>query len=234
MAIQKIFEIIREQMKGKQAPVDLYGCSKIGEINMKSKVTKNFNIFIALLLSSQTKDLVTYTAVKNINNRIDPTPENILGMNSDVLHDCISKVGFHNKKFEFLVECSKIMLHDKTILESTNQIEDLDNYKILYKKLLNLPGIGPKMATLYISNAYKVNIGVGVDTHVHRIYNRILNKTESPGKVKYALENDFCREEWNKINKVLVGFGQTICLPVKPQCDNCRANKFCAYYLNKW
>lgn len=144
---------------------------------------------------------------------INITPENVLAAKKEQVHKCISKVGYHNKKLNYLLEISQ---------RTRNKIPDtLD-------EILKLPGIGKKMAYLYMYYALDINIGVSVDTHVHRIANRImLAKTKNPESTRLALENIFDIEEYPNINKTLVGFGQSICLPINPKCSDCIIYKLC-------
>ena len=96
------------------------------------------------------------------------------------------------------------------------------------ESILKLPGVGKKMAYLYLANACNKNEGIGVDTHVHRISNRIgLVSTKTPEETRKELESKIPQKEWQSINKVLVGFGQTICLPLRPKCKECDASKIC-------
>lgn len=99
------------------------------------------------------------------------------------------------------------------------------------EELCALPGVGPKMAHLALQCAWKINSGIGVDTHVHRISQRLgwvkydLKKT--PEQTRMELEEWLPREYWAPINPLLVGFGQTLCLPIGPKCDDCPARHLC-------
>ena len=88
--------------------------------------------------------------------------------------------------------------------------------------LVSLPGVGPKMAYLCMSAAWGRDEGIGVDVHVHRITNLWgWHKTSSPEQTRAELEAWLPREKWHDINHLLVGFGQTICLPVGRKCGEC-------------
>ena len=89
-------------------------------------------------------------------------------------------------------------------------------------ELIALPGVGPKMAYLCMSAAWGRDEGIGVDVHVHRITNLWgWHKTKTPEETRLALQAWLPREKWHKINHLLVGFGQTICLPVGRKCGEC-------------
>jgi endonuclease-3 len=89
--------------------------------------------------------------------------------------------------------------------------------------LVSLPGVGPKMAYLTLSAAWGRDEGIGVDVHVHRITNLWgWHKTQQPEQTRAALESWLPKDKWHDINNLLVGFGQTICLPVGRKCGDCK------------
>lgn len=101
--------------------------------------------------------------------------------------------------------------------------------------LCKLSGVGPKMAHLCMNIAWKKQSGIGVDTHVHRISNR-LGWAGTPGKpaktpedTRKALEDWLPEEKWTEINWLLVGFGQQRCLPVSPLCGDCLNRDLCPF-----
>jgi len=88
--------------------------------------------------------------------------------------------------------------------------------------LTALPGVGPKMAHLCLSAAWDRTEGIGVDVHVHRITNLWgWVNTTTPEGTREALESWLPRDKWREINFMLVGFGQTICLPRGRKCGEC-------------
>lgn len=75
------------------------------------------------------------------------------------------------------------------------------------------------MGILYLKVAEGISMGIGVDTHVHRISNRLgWVKTKSPIETELELQNIFPSKEWEGINIALVGFGQILCEARKPKC----------------
>lgn len=96
--------------------------------------------------------------------------------------------------------------------------------------LLKLPGVGPKMAHICMKAAWDETTGIGVDTHVHRISNRlkwVQKTTKDPEATRKELEKWVPFELWNEVNLMMVGFGQTICTPTGPKCDICLNNDIC-------
>jgi endonuclease-3 len=127
----------------------------------------------------------------------------------------INKVGFHNLKTKYIKQTAEI-LRDKFDSEIPDTIEGL----------VSLPGVGPKMAYLTMSAAWGKDEGIGVDVHVHRITNLWgWHKTQNPEQTRAALESWLPRDKWHDINNLLVGFGQTICLPVGRKCGDCKLSE---------
>lgn len=88
--------------------------------------------------------------------------------------------------------------------------------------LTSLPGVGPKMGYLCLSAAWDRTEGIGVDVHVHRITNLWgWHKTTQPEATRAALQSWLPRDRWREINWLLVGLGQTVCLPVGRRCGDC-------------
>ncbi len=204
---------IEKQRKRIIAPVDTMGCAIVPEKN--DLEIRRFQILISLMLSSQTKDHVTNSAINRLNDALGGlTAKNVCSASMEVLKKCIEKVGFHNRKVVNLVKIADhVCIHGMP--------DTLEH-------VLSLPGIGPKMAYLYLSHGCGKNLGIGVDTHVHRISNRIgfLQTVNAEGS-RVALEKKFDPSEWMDVNRVLVGFGQTICQPINPKCGECDARFLC-------
>lgn len=92
--------------------------------------------------------------------------------------------------------------------------------------LCAIPGVGQKMAFLQMQSM-GCNVGIGVDTHVHRISNRLKwCKTNTPEQTRLALQSWLPREHHGTVNKLMVGFGQVICVPVGPRCECVCADKY--------
>jgi endonuclease-3 len=137
--------------------------------------------------------------------------ESVLALSPPTLNSFINKVGFHNLKTKYIKQTAEL-LRDKWNSEIPDSVEGL----------VSLPGVGPKMAYLTMSAAWGRDEGIGVDVHVHRITNLWgWHKTQQPEQTRAALESWLPREKWHDINNLLVGFGQTICLPVGRKCGEC-------------
>ena len=166
------------------------------------------------MLSSQTKDTTNAIAMRRLQTELPPpglTLETILDVDPMRLNELIYVVGFHNNKTRY-IKATALILRDNFAGDIPDTIEGL----------MSLPGVGPKMAYLCLSAAWGRTEGIGVDVHVHRITNLWgWHKTKTPEETRLALQAWLPRDKWHEINHLLVGFGQTICLPVGRDCNVC-------------
>ncbi|MCJ1426201.1 DNA N-glycosylase and apurinic/apyrimidinic (AP) lyase [Sticta canariensis] len=227
---EEIYDSVKEMRKRLLAPVDTMGCETLAEEHVSPRVSlvpywlpsapsnrsqhKRFQTLIALMLSSQTKDTTNAIAMRRLQTEL-PVPgltlENILDVDPVRLNEMIYVVGFHNNKTRY-IKATAVILRDSFASDIPDTIEGL----------ISLPGVGPKMAYLCLSAAWGRTEGIGVDVHVHRITNLWgWHKTKQPEETRAALEAWLPREKWHEINHLLVGFGQTICLPVGRRCEEC-------------
>ncbi|KAL8869822.1 MAG: hypothetical protein Q9174_003979 [Haloplaca sp. 1 TL-2023] len=210
---EEIYCAVEEMRKRVLAPVDTMGCESLAE-DTRSPRDKRFQTLIALMLSSQTKDTTTALTIRRLQTELPPpgfTLEGIADVEPTRLNELIYAVGFHNNKTRYIKSTVQI-LAEKFYSEIPDTIEGL----------ISLPGVGPKMAYLCMSAAWGRDEGIGVDVHVHRITNLWgWHKTTQPEQTRASLEAWLPKEKWHEINHLLVGFGQTICLPVGRKCENC-------------
>ncbi|XP_063362285.1 endonuclease III-like protein 1 isoform X1 [Cydia amplana] len=208
---------LRNMRANKDAPVDTMGCHMSSDPTAPPEVIR-YQHLISLMLSSQTKDQVTFAAMERLRER-GLTIDNVLSMSDDELGKLIYPVGFWKTKVKYIKKTTQ------TLKEQYNgDIPDS------VEKLCKLTGVGPKMAHICMSVAWNKVTGIGVDTHVHRISNRIgwvKKPTATPEDTRKALEAWLPFELWGEVNHLLVGFGQTICLPIGPNCEECLNNDIC-------
>jgi endonuclease-3 len=218
----EVYAVVKEMRvsgAAQHAAVDTMGCERLAEETVSPKV-KRFHTLIALMLSSQTKDTTNAIAMSRLQKELpaykDGAPvglnlENILAVDPKLLNELIWVVGFHNNKTKYIKATAEI-LRDQWGGDIPDSIEGL----------MSLPGVGPKMAYLCMSTAWGRTEGIGVDVHVHRITNLWgWHKTKGPEETRLALQAWLPKELWHEINWLLVGFGQTVCLPVGRKCGDC-------------
>ncbi|XP_007937720.1 endonuclease III-like protein 1 [Orycteropus afer afer] len=208
---------IRVMRSGKDAPVDQLGVEHCYDASAPPKV-RRYQVLLSLMLSSQTKDQVTAGAMQRLRAR-GLTVDSILQTDDSTLGALIHPVGFWRTKVKFIKQTSAIL-----------QQHYGGDIPTSVPELVALPGVGPKMAHLAMAVAWGTVSGIAVDTHVHRIANRLgwtKWQTKAPEQTRAALEEWLPRELWGEINTLLVGFGQQTCLPVHPRCQTCLNRTLC-------
>ncbi|KAH6837391.1 DNA glycosylase superfamily protein [Perilla frutescens var. hirtella] len=219
---EKVIEGIRKMRSSEDAPVDSMGCEKAG-VSLPPKEGR-FAVLISSLLSSQTKDHVNHGAIQRLLQNDLLTAETIDKADEGVIKELIYPVGFYSRKASNMKKVAKICL-EKYGGDIPSTLEEL----------LQLPGIGPKMAHLVMNVGWNNVQGICVDTHVHRICNRLgwvsrlgtKQKTSTPEQTRESLQLWLPKEEWVPINPLLVGFGQTVCTPLRPRCGMCTVSGLC-------
>ncbi|KAI4233906.1 MAG: hypothetical protein L6R40_006938 [Gallowayella cf. fulva] len=211
---EEIYSLVQEMRTKILAPVDTMGCESLAE-DTRSPRDQRFQTLIALMLSSQTKDTTTALAMKRLQTELPSPPgftlEGILAVPPETLNELIYAVGFHNNKTRY-IKATALLLQSHFHSDIPDSIEGL----------MSLPGVGPKMAYLCMSAAWGRDEGIGVDVHVHRITNLWgWHQTNQPEETRKCLEAWLPRAKWHEINHLLVGFGQTVCLPVGRRCGEC-------------
>ncbi|KAG2260277.1 hypothetical protein Bca52824_079571 [Brassica carinata] len=219
---EKMMEGIRKMTSSEEASADPLNCDRTGSFLPPKE--RRFYVLIGTLLSSQTKDHVTGAAVERLRLNGLLTPEAIDQADESTIRELIYPVGFYTRKATNVKKVAKICLtkYDGDIPRSLEE-------------LLSLPGVGPKIAHLVLHIAWNDVQGICVDTHVHRICNRLgwvtkpgtKQKTSSPEETRVALQQWLPKEEWVAINFLLVGFGQKICTPLRPRCGVCSISELC-------
>ena len=219
---EKDFEKIIKMREETPALVDTQGLSSCIDIcNSKDKKLMKFQGLVSLMLSPQTKDNITYETTKKL-IEYGLNIDNILKISEKELVELIFKVSFHNVKAKNIKKLAEKLREEY----NDDAPETLD-------EIVKFPGIGRKIGLLYLKECCQKTKGVAVDTHIHKIANRLkwVNNTKDPDKTSIELEKIVDEKYWDEINGILVGFGQEICKSVKPLCDSsCTLTDNCPYY----
>ena len=179
-----------------------------------------FHVLISTVLSQRTRDQNTFNASKALFARYD-SPGEIASADLDDLIELVRPAGFPQVKAKAIKEICRRLHQDFDDAVPP----DID-------KLLTFPMVGRKTANCVLSYGFGIP-AICVDTHVHRISNRIgLVATESPDETEMALREIAPKELWCDINAVMIRFGQRICLPRGPKCDRCSVSTECDFFAS--
>jgi len=174
-----------------------------------------YRILIGCVISLRTKDNVSYAATDRLFGKAND-PARMVRLRAATIEKLIYPAGFYRRKAEQIRAISRILLdrHDGKVPD------DID-------ALLGLPGVGRKTANLVVTLGFG-KPGICVDTHVHRIANRLgWLRTDHPDRTEEELRTFLPARHWIPINETLVRHGQEICKPISPFCTQCPVVKDC-------
>jgi endonuclease-3 len=175
-----------------------------------------FHVLISTMLSAQTRDPVTLAASTRLFKRA-PTPRAMRKLSTDEIERLIYPVSFYRNKAVHVKDTC-----DQLITRFGGRVPDT------MEELLTLPGVGRKTANLVRIVAHEKPDSICVDTHVHRIANRLgWVKTRTPEQTERALYEVMPRRWWSITNLYLVTWGQHVCKPVYPLCGSCVISDLC-------
>lgn len=175
-----------------------------------------FQVLIATLLSARTQDATTLAASTKL-FKAARTPRTMVTLTVTQIERLIYPVSFYRHKAKHVKATCQILLERFGGRVPTTMEE-----------LLTLPGVGRKTANLVLILAFKSAQNICVDTHVHRISNRLgWVKTRTPDETEQALYAATEARWWSSINLYLVTWGQNVCRPVYPRCGDCLLASMC-------
>ena len=175
-----------------------------------------FQILIATILSARTQDATTHAASARL-FRVARTPRTMGRLPVGEIERLIYPVSFYRYKAGYLKACCE-MLMSRFGGRVPSTLEEL----------VTLPGVGRKTANLVLILGFKSRRNICVDTHVHRISNRLgWVKTTSPDETEQALYRATEARWWPYLNLYLVTWGQNVCRPVYPRCGDCVIREEC-------
>jgi len=180
------------------------------------KYGKNpFLLLVSCLLSLRTRDYVSLAASIRLFEHAQ-TPQELLALNAHTIEQLIYPTGFYRQKTKQLHAICTVLLKRFKGKVPHNE-----------KDLLTLPGVGPKTTNLVLSLAFDIP-AICVDTHVHRISNRLgLVATDTPEETEIALKTLLPQRYWSEFNSLMVMYGQNICVPISPLCSQCPLLSLC-------
>jgi endonuclease-3 len=135
----------------------------------------------------------------------------------EALEPDIRSTGFYHNKAKSIIACSRalVTLHAGTVPSTL-------------EALVALPGVGRKTANVVLGQAFGISSGVVVDTHVHRISQRLgLTAEDHPEKIERDLMDVFPRKDWIDVGSILILHGRRTCIARSPRCDSCPVQAVC-------
>ena len=196
--------------------LDLYPTDKI-ELNYNN----SYQLLIAVIMSAQTTD----KQVNKVNEKFFKTlkePKDAIKLWIEWIKKHIQTIWLYNTKAKNIYNTSKLLI-EKYNWDIPNSLEEL----------LKLPWVWIKTAKVILSTLYNKPV-MPVDTHVHRVLNRIwILKTKNAIETDKQIENIFNKKEISILHHRLILFWRYYCKAKNPKCKNCKLNKICFYYKNK-
>jgi endonuclease III len=204
--IRKIVETLRREVRSLEVPI-------VTEISRKRR--DPFDVLVSTILSLRTKDQVTREASRRL-LAVAGTPAELIALPEEEISKLIFPVGFYRTKARTLKQLGRDLLEKY----GGKVPDDLD-------ELLKIKGVGRKTANLVITLGFGIP-GICVDTHVHRVSNRLgYVSTKTPEQTEAALRKKLPKEYWIEYNDLLVTWGQNVCRPISPFCSKCAIEPYC-------
>ncbi len=175
-----------------------------------------YELLIATILSAQTTDIIVNKASPSLFKSY-PTAELLAAAKLNDVEELIKSTGFYKNKAKNIIKCANDLVQTYSGEVPKN-----------LKQLIALAGVGRKTANVVLGNAFNINHGVVVDTHVKRCSNLIgLSDETKPEKVEKDLMEIFPNEQWTMLSHLLIFLGRRICIARKPQCSLCPIKELC-------
>jgi endonuclease III len=174
-----------------------------------------YEVLVGTLISLRTRDEVTEVATRRLLG-LAPSVDRLETLRESVIAKAIYPACFYRTKARTLRRVAAILRTDHG-----GKVPDT------MEQLLALPGVGRKTANLVLLLGYG-QAALCVDTHVHRISNRLgLVATRAPDATEAALRERLPRSLWWHYNELLVSFGKSVCTPLSPRCSICPVGSDC-------
>jgi endonuclease-3 len=175
-----------------------------------------YELAVATILSAQCTDKRVNIVTPDLFKRW-PNAKALAHAKREDIEEVIQSTGFFRNKAKSLAGFAEHLVRDHSG-EVPQTMEDL----------VVLPGIGRKTANVVLGNAFGINVGVVVDTHVQRLSNRLgLTKETDPVKVERALIPLFPQPEWTMLSHLLISHGRAVCDAKRPKCGSCTLADIC-------
>jgi endonuclease-3 len=176
----------------------------------------SFELLCATILSAQCTDVRVNMVTPTLFKRY-PTAFELAQAEPAELEEIIKPTGFFRNKARSLIGMAQALVSDHGG-EVPRTMEELRK----------LPGVGRKTANVILGNAFGINEGVTVDTHVSRLSGLLgLSRQEDPVKIEEELMRLFSREDWGLLSHLLIFHGRQVCIARRPRCHDCVLAQLC-------
>jgi endonuclease-3 len=173
-------------------------------------------LLVATILSAQCTDKRVNEVTKTL-FREYKTAEDYAQADAGHFEDQIRSTGFFRNKTKSVLAMAAALVecHEGKVPKSMDA-------------LVKLPGVGRKTANVVLGNAYGIDVGVVVDTHVKRICNRLqLTQNQNPEKIERDLMEIVPKKEWTLWPHLLIHHGRAVCMARTPKCETCALTDLC-------
>jgi len=175
-----------------------------------------YQLLVATILSAQCTDARVNLVTPAFFARF-PTAASLAAAEQPEVEDLIRSTGFFRNKAKSLIGMAQALVESHQGLVPREM-----------EQLRALPGVGRKTANVILGNAYGINAGVTVDTHVTRLSDRLrLSRQKTAEKIEQDLMMLIPREDWTLISHLLIWHGRRVCIARQPRCEICVLRKFC-------
>lgn len=175
-----------------------------------------FELLLATILSAQCTDVRVNIVTPALFKKY-PSPQKLAKAPLADVEDLIKSINFYKNKSKSLIGCAQMLVeqHDGEVPRTVEELSEL-------------PGVGRKTANVVLGNAFNINTGIVVDTHVKRTAHLLgLTKQTEPEKVEIDLMKLFPNDQWCDLSHLLIFLGRRTCIARRPQCDLCNLKDIC-------
>jgi endonuclease-3 len=175
-----------------------------------------FTLLISAILSAQTTDKAVDLVTPKLFARF-PDAKALSNARLSSIEQLIRRIGLYKVKAKSIRNCSRML------------VEEFDGeVPRTMEELRRLPGVGRKTANVVLGNAFGINVGITVDTHVGRLSRRLgLSESTDPAGVERDLMKIVPNRDWTIISHLLIAHGRAVCTSRKPRCDGCFLSRIC-------
>jgi endonuclease III len=175
-----------------------------------------FELLCATILSAQCTDVRVNLVTPTLFARY-PTAFELARAEPSEVEEIIQSTGFFRNKTRSLIGMAQALV--------ANYGGEVPR---TMEELRELPGVGRKTANVILGNAYSINEGVTVDTHVIRLSGLLgLSRQQDPVKIEEDLMRLFSQEEWGLLSHLLIFHGRQVCIARRPRCEDCVLAQLC-------